>query len=350
MCGQFTKSGLLLSGVLLLSLVLISCAQSPDSGDKLQGTSELANENLIVYSGRSESLIGPIIETFERLTGIEVAVRYGNTAGVASTILEEGDNTPADVFYAQDPAGLGAIAHLFRPLPDEILNRVDPAFRSVSGTWVGVTGRARVVAYNTDAVNEDELPMDIKGFVDHKWKNRIGWAPTNGSFQTMVTAMRVVWGEEETGRWLSGIMNNEPKEYPKNTQIIGAIGTGEIQVGFVNYYYLHRFLALEGPGFPVRNYFLPGEGPDSLLLVSGIGILETTESGSAAEKFVGFMLSTLAQNYFAKETYEYPLIDGVELHSLLSPLSELRLPEIDITDMDDLGETLQLMRDAGALP
>src|SRR3989304_9282608 len=141
---------------------------------------------LTIYSGRSEELVGPIIDQFTRATSIKVEVRYGETPEMAATILEEGKNSPADIFYAQDPGGLGAVEHLFTQIPDNILNQVEQRFRSPQGTWVGISGRARVIVYNTNNLSESDLPDDIWDFIDPKWKGRIGWAPTNASFQNMV--------------------------------------------------------------------------------------------------------------------------------------------------------------------
>ncbi|MCI0396539.1 MAG: extracellular solute-binding protein, partial [Chloroflexi bacterium] len=174
-----------------------------------------ADGELVVYSGRSESLVQPIIDRFEEGTGIEVEVRYAGTAELAATLLEEGANSPADVFYAQDPGGLGAVeaAGLLAPVPAELLAQVPARFASPDGQWVGISGRARVVVYHTELVSQEELPDDMEGFTDPQWQGRIGWAPTNGSFQAMVTTMRAVWGEERTRAWLEGIQANEPVAY-----------------------------------------------------------------------------------------------------------------------------------------
>lgn len=309
-----------------------------------------ASQRLTIYSGRSESLVGPIIQQFQEATGITVQVRWGKTAEVAATLLEEGANSPADVFFAQDPGGLGAVADMLAPLPEDILNRVDPRFRDPRGRWVGISGRARVIVYNTQRVRPEELPDDLWGFTDPRWKGRIGWAPTNASFQTMVTAMRVAWGEEKTRQWLAGILANDPVVYEKNTPIVAAAGAGEIDVGFVNHYYLYRFLQEEGESFPARNYFLPGGGPGSLVMVAGAGVLASSRNQEAAHKFLRFMLSPVAQQYFATQTFEYPLVEGVRTHRELRPLSELNAVQIDLADLADLHGTVQLLREVGALP
>ena len=305
---------------------------------------------IIIYSGRSKSLVGAIMRQFSDATGIKVSVKYANTSQLAATLLEEGGRTPADIFFAQDPGGLGAVEGMLRPLPDHILSRVPIWARSPKNTWVGISGRARVVVYNTDKLNEADLPDDIFDFVDPKWRGRIGWPPTNASFQTMVTAMRVLWGEEKTRQWLQGILANGPKVYPKNTPVVAAVATGEIDVGFVNHYYLYRFLAEEGESFAARNYHPRTEGPGSLMMVAGAGILATSENPDAAEKFLEFMLSKAGQAYFVDETYEYPLIEGVRTQRLLAPPSQINIPQIDMADLADLQGTQKLLREMEVLP
>ncbi len=305
---------------------------------------------LVVYSGRSESLVGPIIEQFAEATGIDVSVKYGSTSEVAATILEEGANTPADIFFAQDPGGLAAVESMFTTLPNDVLNLVSPNFRSPDGKWIGLSGRARVIVYNTRTVSPNELPADLRGFTDPKWQGRIGWPPTNGSFQAMVTAMRVIWGEDETRAWLEGILANNPQIYPKNTPTVAAAGAGEIDVGFVNHYYLYRFLAEEGEGFAARNAHLSGGGPGAMILVAGAGVLDDSANSENAIKFIEFMLSPVAQQYFAGSTYEYPLVEGVNVNRLLTPLDAINAPEVDMADLGDLEGTLDLLRDTGVLP
>lgn len=307
--------------------------------------------SLVVYSGRSESLVGPIIAQFEEVTGINVAVKYGSTGDIAATILEEGENSPADVFFAQDPGGLGAVANagLFETLPNSIASKVPTWARSPEAHWVGISGRARVVVYNTDSLTPDQIPTMMEDFTKPEWEGRIGWAPTNGSFQAMVTAMRVIWGDAETREWLLGVQANNPTVYPKNTPTVAAVGAGEVDVGFVNHYYLLRFFAEEGEGFAARNYHVTGGGPGGVILVAGGGVLENAENKENAERFLNFMLSTVAQQYFAGQTYEYPLVDGVNTNRLLTPIGEINNPDIDMASLEDLAGTQAMLRDLGII-
>ena len=310
-------------------------------------------ETLTVYSGRTRSLVHPLLESFSEETGIEVRVKYASSAAIASTILEEGDNTPADVVFLQDPGSLGALsgAGVLRRLPDTLLDQVDARFRSRKGEWVGTSGRARTVVYNTSAIDPArDLPKSIMDFTDPAWKGRLGWAPPNGSFQAFVTAMRVQLGEETTRRWLEGIEANDARAYPNNISTVAAAARGEIEVGFANHYYLARFLEEEGLGFGARNHFLGGGDPGALVLVAGVGILKASANTGVAERFVEYLLSESAQRYFAAETKEYPLAAGVEPEGDLPSLASLDPPDVDLSNLSDLQGTLSLMRDVGILP
>lgn len=306
--------------------------------------------DLTIYSGRSEDLVGPLIEQFEQETGLNVEVRYGDTAEMAATILEEGANSPADVYYGQDAGALGALAKAARlsQLSDATIAQVEPRFRSPEGLWVGTSGRARTVVYNIDTLTEADLPDDIFGFCDPQWQGRIGWAPTNGSFQAFVTALRVIEGEDRAREWLSCIQANDPQIYPKNTPIVAAVGAGEIDLGFVNHYYLFRFLA-EEPDFPARNYSPRAGDAGAMINVAGVGIVDTTDNREAAEAFVNFLLRHSSQEYFNSQTNEYPLAGHITLNPLLTPLTQIQTPEIDLGDLDDLEGTLLLLQELGIL-
>ena len=305
---------------------------------------------LVIYSGRSESLVDPIIQQFKGTTGIDVQVKYAGTGALAATLLEEGDNSPADLFYAQDPGGLAAVSDMMSILPDDIIQLTPEWARSSDARWVGITGRARVVVYGTDNLTEADLPDDLWGFTDARWQGRVGWAPTNGSFQAMVTALRVGWGDARTEEWLQAMIDNDVQVYPKNTPQVAAAAAGEIDVGLVNHYYLYRFLAEEGEDFPARNSHLRAGGPGSIVLVSGAAILDSADNPENADKFIRFLLSSVGQQYFAGSTFEYPLVDGVRPSVLLTPLEDINQPEITLPDLSDLAGTQALLQKVGALP
>ena len=343
-----------------LALVLAACGteSGADDGDATadgNGTdaAEGADEPegpLTVYSGRNQELVGDVFDDFTEQTGIEVDVRYGDTAELAATILNEGDASPADVYVAQDAGALGALEAegRFAALPDDVLELVAPTFRSPDDAWVGVTGRARVLAYNTDALEQDEVPDSVLDLTAPEWEGRIGWAPTNGSFQAFVTALRIEEGDAAAREWLEGIIANDPAEFENNTSIVEGLGRGEVEVGLVNHYYLARFTA-EDPDFPVENKYLPGD-IGGLVNVAGVGILDTADEPAAAEELVRFLLGEETQTYFGQVTdaLELPLRQGVDSPQLPS-LEELDPPQVDLSRLEDLQGTLELLREVGAL-
>ena len=329
-------------------------SQTPGASQSPTGAASSAPSagaaGLVIYSGRSEELVAPLIERFKTASGLDVQVNYAGTSELAATILEEGDASPADVFFSQDGGALGALAAEGRlaALPQATLDRVDAAFRSPDGLWVGVSGRARVAAYNTEALTEADLPDSILDFTDPAWKGRLGWAPSNASLQSFVTALRFLNGEEAAKAWLEGIQANEPKVYEGNSQALEGVASGEIDVAFINHYYLLEALS-DGGEMPVANHFFPGGDPGALINAAGAGLLTTAKNKAAAQQFVDFLLSDESQRYFAEETYEYPLVDGVPADDRLTPLDEIASPDIDLSDLADLQGTVELMQEVGIL-
>ena len=306
--------------------------------------------SLVIYSGRSEALVAPLIEQFETVSGMDVEVNYAGTSELAATILEEGDASPADVFFSQDGGALGALADADRlaALPQATLDRVVTAFRSPESLWVGVSGRARVAAYNTEVLTAADMPASILDFTDPKWKGKLGWAPSNASLQTFVTALRVIEGEAAARTWLEGIQANEPKVYEGNSQALEGVASGEIQVAFINHYYLLQALA-DGGSMPVANHFFAGGDPGSLINAAGAAVLKTSGNSAGAIAFIDFLLNAESQAYFAEETYEYPLVEGIAADDRLTPLADIDSPDIDLSDLADLQGTVQLMQDVGIL-
>ena len=295
----------------------------------------------------------PLLESFGEQTGIDIRVKYAGSASTAATLLEEGDNTPADVVFLQDPGSLGSLAGagMLGELPQAILGKVDTRFRDPEGRWVGTSGRARTIVYNTESINpESDLPASILDFTAEEWKGRVGWALRNGSFQSFVTALRLQLGEDAAREWLEGMRDNDAQEYPNNVSIVQAAASGEVDVGFVNHYYLERFLEEQGPGFTARNHFIGNGDPGALILEAGAGVLKTSENRSTAEELVEYLLSEPSQEYFASETKEYPAAAGVEPIGDLPSLASLNPTVVDLGSLSDLEGTLALLREVGVFP
>jgi iron(III) transport system substrate-binding protein len=310
------------------------------------------DEVLTIYAGRSRTLVHPLLEQFSKDTGIKIKVRYGDGTELALGILEESRNSPADVYYAQDVGALGALKaeNRLAPLSQDILEKVDPEFRSPDGLWVGISGRARVIVYNTDSIDPSRLPKSILDYVAPEWRNRVGVVPRSDGFPEFVTALRLVKGESFARNWLEQLKANNPRTYPNNISALQAVANKEIDVAFLNHYYLYRFLAEQGQGFKARNYYFDNGDLGGLFMVSGAAVLDTSSNKKTAERFIEYLLSDQAQKYFAVQTYEYPLVHGVETDFGLPPLSQLKAPDIDLSDLTDLRGSLELMRQTGVLP
>lgn len=306
--------------------------------------------NVVVYSGRSEGLVSELINQFQAATGIKAEVRYGSTAELAAAILEEGDNSPADVYFSQDAGALGALAAEGRlaALPDEVLARVPDAYRSPDKFWIGASARARVAVYNTQMLTEAELPASVLDLTGEAWTGKVGWAPTNASFQSFVTAFRVLQGEDAARAWLEGMLANDPVTFEGNGAVVMAVAAGEIPLGLVNHYYLYEIQAEEGK-LPIANHFFAAGDPGSLVNIAGAGILTTAANPAQAQAFVDYLLQPPAQTYFAESTFEYPLIEGVAAVDGLLPLAEVGHPDIDLSDLADLAGTLELLTEVGVV-
>ena len=345
-----------LVGALLAAaaLTVLAAGCGGDDGDGTAATGTASAEgggSLVVYSGREEEIVAPLFERFEEETGIDVDVRYADSAELAATIAEEGDNSPADVFFAQDPGSLGAVSDSLADLPDEILGRVDADFRG-GDKWVGTSGRTRVIVYNTDALSEDEVPDSVFDLTDPKWSGKIGIAPTNASFQAFVTAMRLDVGDDRTREWLEGVKANDPKFYEKNTPVVEATASGEVELGLVNHYYLYLVRAEQGEDTPIENHYLEGDDPGALVTVAGAGVLDGAENQENAERFLEFLLSDESQRFYTKEAAEaeIPLIDGIEPREGIPSLEELAGagPDVDFEQFgEELERTLELLNETG---
>ena len=331
---------------LSLSVLLAGCASETAATPDLSNPSANETGSITLYSGRSEELIAPLLESFTAETGIEVNVRYGESSEMAATILEEGDNTKADVFFSQDAGALGAVSGEAKTyaLPEDVLNLVPAKYRAQDGSWVGVSGRARVLTYNPELVTD--LPKSVFDLADPGWKGRIAIAPTNASFQSFVTGMRVTQGEEATAEFLAAMKENAVL-YEKNGQILDAVESGEVAAGLLNHYYWFEKAAEIGSESmkSKMNWFADGDA-GNLVNVAGVSLLSDNPN---ALVFASWLLGETAQKYFLEKTFEYSLTSDVSPDPTLPKLSENKGPEIDLSDLSSLEQTLQLLTEAGLI-
>jgi iron(III) transport system substrate-binding protein len=300
---------------------------------------------LTVYSGRGEFLVGELVSYIDGLyDDLDLTVRYGGSTDLVNQIVSEGEGSPADVFYSVNAGSLGALADEGRTqaLPDDVTEKVREEFRTEQ--WVGTSGRARTVPYNTEAFSEDDLPDDIMDFPE-EFEGDLGWAPSYGSAQAFITAMRLLEGEEDTREWLEAMVERGATAYPDEFRACQEIADGEIDAAFTNHYYIQR--VLDGnPEAPIATSFTEGDA-GAVFNVAGAAVVDTASDADLASNFVRHLLSAEAQDYFARSTFEYPLIPEVEPIGDLPSIDELDVPDIDLTQLSNLEPTIDLMRDAG---
>jgi iron(III) transport system substrate-binding protein len=323
--------------VALIAVVLGGCSADRDA--------------LTVYSGRDEALVGPLLERFSDETGIPIDVRYGDSADLALLLAEEGDSTPADIFFSQTPGAVGYLDEqgLLAELPRDVLGKVDPKFEASDGRWIGLTARQRVLVYNEQIVDEADLPESVFDLTRPEYAGEVALAPSNGSFQDFVSAMALIEGEDVAQRWLDDMAAGGAPTYADNNSIVDAVARGEVPMGLANHYYNYRFLE-EDPLLPSRNYVFPDADIGALLIASTVSVVESSDARENAQKFVEFLLEADAQKYFAEETFEYPLASGVAPSPELPPLDTRAAPEFDIDRLGaELERTTQMIAESGLL-
>lgn len=352
------------ASVLAATVLTLSACSAPAGNDAAQSSAQPqsapqsaaveelkpTDEPLVVYSGRNEKLIGPLMEEFTKDTGVKVDIRYAGTPELATQLLEEGDKTPAHVFLSQDAGALGLVSgkDMFAKLDASVTDKVAPEYTSHDGSWVGLTGRARVLAYDSEKLKADEVPADVFELTDPKWNGKVGIAPTNASFQSFVTAMRVMEGEEKTEKWLADLKANNVQTFAKNGEILEAVNNGSVEIGLINHYYWARSEQDPKTLRAQLKFGKPGS-VSALVNVTGVGVLKQAENNPNAKIFVNYMLSEKAQDYFLKKTFEYPLVKGSKSPENVPALSELGGPDVKLSDLASLTQTVELLTKVGML-
>ncbi|WP_323671685.1 extracellular solute-binding protein [Candidatus Poriferisodalis multihospitum] len=307
--------------------VAIYDGECADAGDR----------QLTVYSGRTENLIQPVLDAFECETGVDVAVRWGASTDLALLLAEEGDRTSADVFLSRSPGPVGFLENkdLLGTVDAGVAELVDSENRSGSRTWVGFTGRKRVLVYNLDNVAGDELPASVFDLTDERYRGRVAIPATNGSFVDWFTVFRHQHGDDAVTQWLDDMVANDARYYPNNRSIVEAAGRGEIDMGLVNHYYQYQVAEAIGDGHRAANWDFAGSDIGSLLIITAATVTAASEHTAAANEFIAYLLSAPVQQYFSSETLEYPLAAGVAPADVLPSLGG---PEVGSLDFDSLGE------------
>jgi iron(III) transport system substrate-binding protein len=333
------------------ALLLSACGGGTDEGEGNAGdTVAGATEPVVVYSGRAEELVGSLFEEFTAETGIPVEVRYGDTAELAAQIIEEGDASPADLYFGQDAGALGALdaAGQCAALPTAIAETVPAVYRADDGNWTGITGRARVIAYDSSQLSADEVPTSVFELTDPKWRGQVAIAPTNGSFQAFVTAMRVSAGDDATREWLQGLVDNDAQIYEKNSLIRDAVDAGEVQLGLINHYYWYQKAAEVGEdAMNVQLAFTAAGDPGTLVNVAGACVIAPSDNQAGAGELLTWMMTEPIQQWFVENTFEYPLVPGVAGPTGIPAIEQVQGPDVPLAELEDLPGTLQMLQDVG---
>jgi iron(III) transport system substrate-binding protein len=327
--------------VALFATLLAGCSSNSDQASDVT--------ELTVYSGRSEEFIAPFFTQWEAQSGIKLNIRYGDSAELAAQILEEGSNSPADLFLSQDAGSLGAVAEagLFTQLSDEVASAIPAQYVAANRNWVGVTGRARVFAYAPDRVKT--LPLSVADLTKSEYKNQVGIAPTNASFQAFVTALIENKGADFAKSWLKALQANGVKIYPKNSAIVEAIDKGEISIGLVNHYYIWEVSEGLGRDINVKNGFFAAGDIGNLINVSGAGVLASSKKYAASEDLVNFLTSATTQAKFVSDTHEYALIPGTAAPAGVPALDQIGAPSVDLSSLKNIKTTQDLLVEVGLL-
>ncbi len=355
---KFMRNSALVGGFVVLALVGAACSSSNEPAP-LEGLAagiydgECAadgGQSITIYSGRTESLIAPVLEAFTCSTGIKTAVRWADSAQLAQLLAEEGERSPADVYLSKSPGPVGFLEArgLLGEIDPTVLDLVTEDNRSKEARWVGFAGRKRVAVYNVDAVAEDELPDSVFDLTNEVWKGRVALPATNGSFLDWFTVFRDQYGTDVASDWLDDMVDNEAKYYANNRAIVEAAGRGEVDLGLVNHYYNYQEAAALGEDHRAQNHDLDDDDIGSLLIITVGSIVKSSENISESNEFLSYLLSEPVQRYFTDETFEYPLAAGVQPAPPLTPLTAL---EIGSVDFDALGggfeETSRIIDESG---
>jgi len=344
-----------------LALTLVAVACSGDETRSLEGAAAQvfagectasSGSTVTVYSGRSENLIGPILEAFACQTGTDVSVRWGSSTDLALLLAEEGDRTAADVFLSRSPGPVGFLESrdVLGTIEADVLALSAAENRSTSGTWVGFSGRKRVLVHNLDEVLPGDLPRSVFDLTDERYRDRVAIPATNGSFLDWFTVFRDLHGTDVATQWLDDMVANGARYYPNNRSIVEAAGRGEIDMGLVNHYYQYQEAAAAGDRHRAANHDFDDSDIGSLLIITAATVTAGSENPQSANELIAYLLSEPVQRYLTTETLEYPLAAGVAPAEVLPPLRAL---EIGSVDFDALGggfeESIAIVEASGIL-
>jgi iron(III) transport system substrate-binding protein len=341
-----------LSTVMSAAMLLAACGGSSSNTASGPSGSTAGASSITLYNGQHEQTTALLVKAFERQTGVKVHVRSDDEDALGNQILQEGSNSPADVFYTENTPVLEDLQEKGRlaPVQSSTLAVVPSGYSSPQRDWVGVSARASALVYNTKAISASQLPSSILELAKPRWKGKLGFAPSETDFQPLLTSIVKFDGAAAAERWLRAIKANG-KIYPDNETVVSQVNNGESAVGLINHYYWYRLRDEVGAGglHSALHYYAPRD-PGNLIDVSGAAVLKSSSHQAAAQRFVAFLVGKVGQEIIAhSHSYEYPLGSGVLTAQPLRPFDELQPAPITLTDLGDGSAALALEQKLGLL-
>ncbi|WP_043498444.1 extracellular solute-binding protein [Georgenia sp. SUBG003] len=335
-----------MAALLTLPLALSACAGS-DAEDEFDAQPGA----LQVYSSQHRNVTEAWAEAFTAATGIETQVREGQDSSMGHMIVEEGEESPADVFLTENSPAMTVVerAGLLSPVDEETRAQVGEGMAPSSGLWTAIAARSTVLVYNTDEISEDELPSSLMDLAGPEWAGRWGAAPGGADFQAIVAGMLADRGEDETSAWLEALADNA-EVYQNNIATMQAVNAGEVPVGIMYHYYWYRDQAgdKEGSANTSLHYF-GNQDPGAFVSLSAGGVLTSSDMPDEAQQFLAYVTSPEGQQVLVDSgSMEYAVGTGVESDPALPTLESLEAPPVDPFTLNS-DEVLSLMTDAGIL-
>ena len=288
--------------------------------------------SLVVYSGRKDQFIKPVVEEFTKETGIKVLLHSGSATALLNKLKLEGKNTKADLFISNDAGSLekGKEMNLFAPVSDKVANIIPQQLRAADNSWIGLSARARVLVKNTEDKSV-EFVNSVFDLADPRLKGKLAITHSgNESYIAGVTVYMESAGKEKTEKWLAGMKDNaQGKVFNKHGKIVKEVAAGKRSVGLVNHYYIYRHLQ-KHPKAPIQ-IVLPDQGKDGMGVawnVAGIAIAKESRNKKDAERFVEFVTSEKGQSLFAKVNDEYPARDGVAASAVVPKAGSFKIAPV----------------------
>lgn len=334
---------------ILVSVSFLSACGSDENGDEENNDD---SSTLTLYNGQHKDATTALIEAFEEKTDIDVEERDGSSNELAHQIMEEGDKTPADLIYTEESSPLIMLTEegLLSNIDEDAIESIPSEYRDNENNWTGILARSRVVAYNQEMINEEDLPDSVIDFAKPEWDGKFAFVPTSGAFQMQLSALIKLEGKEAAKEWLEGLKEHG-KIYKDNVAALEAVENGEIELGLINNYYWDRKAKEEGEeNLDSRLYFFGTHDLGDMLTVASMGILDSSSHKDEAKQFIEFAASEEGQQILTDESSQYPLNDQADTQGL-KPFSELTPPEgtLDLGEYSNGDEAEKLLQDVGLL-